>query len=89
MTKSIRYPKIKRVKTPPEKKLLVEFENGVIKLYDCTPLLQQQIFQSLRDEAFFQCARADSHGYGVIWNDEIDIAESEVWINGQIANLHF
>jgi hypothetical protein len=80
-----KYPRIKTVKPQPEKRLLVEFENGVTKIYDCGPLLQHEIFRPLHDDALFHCAHADSHGYGVIWNDDIDLAESEVWINGQIA----
>jgi hypothetical protein len=79
------YPKIRWVKPRPGKTLLVEFENGVRKVYDCTPLLHSEVFHPLRDEALFRCAHADSHGYGVIWNDEIDLAESEVWINGRTA----
>lgn len=85
MTNATKYPRIKMAKPQPEKRLFVEFENGVIKIYDCTPLLEHEVFRPLRDEALFRCAHADSHGYGVIWNDEIDLAESEVWINGQIA----
>lgn len=85
MTTVSTYPKIRRVKPQAGKTLLVEFANGVRKVYDCTPLLQSDVFRPLQDEALFRCAHADSHGYGVIWNDEIDLAESEVWINGQPA----
>ena len=69
----------------PGKTLLVTFENGDRKVYDCTPLLQTEAFRALQDEAIFRCAHADSHGHGVIWNDDIDLAESEIWINGRIA----
>lgn len=75
----------------PGKTLLVRFENGVQKLYDCTPLIQTEVFRPLRDEVIFRCVHADPHGYGVIWNDEIDLAESELWINGRTteqANPH-
>ena len=30
----------------------------------------------------FRRVRADDHGYAVVWTDEIDLAESELWING-------
>jgi hypothetical protein len=33
----------------------------------------------------FQQARVEPHGYAVIWNDEIDLAESKLWINGELA----
>jgi len=85
MKKAAKYPRIKQVQPKSGKILLVEFVNGVSKVYDCKPLLKSEVFRPLEDEALFQRAHADSHGYGVIWTDEIDLAESEVWINGQIA----
>ena len=91
MSTAIVYPRIQSVDPMPGKTLLVRFENGVQKLYDCTPLIQTEMFRPLRDEGIFRCVHADPHGYGVIWNDEIDLAESELWINGQTteqANPH-
>lgn len=85
MTTTTRYPRIKKVEARPGKRLLVEFENGVQKVYDCTPLLEEDVFRPLQDDALFRCAHADPHGYGVIWNDDIDLAESEIWINGSTA----
>jgi hypothetical protein len=83
---AVAYPKIRQVKPKPGKTLLVEFVNGVRKEYDCKPLLKSEVFRPLEDEALFRRARADSHGYGVIWTEEIDLAESEVWINGRITD---
>ena len=79
------YPKIRNVSPRRGKHLLVTFENGDRKIYDCNPLLEKEVFHPLREEAFFRCAHADSHGYGVVWNDEIDLAESEIWLNGKVA----
>jgi len=80
------YPLIADVKVQPNQRLLVRFRNGVKKLYDCTPILALPAFKPLRkDEALFQRARADKHGYAVIWNDEFDLAESEVWLGGTLV----
>ena len=79
------YPRIRSVTPRSGKTLLVTFENGTQKLYDCSPLLQLDAFRPLEDEALFKCAHADSHGYGVVWNEDIDLAESEIRINGQTA----
>jgi len=76
------YPKVKAVRPLVGKRLLVEFDNRVTKVYDCAPLLDSDVFGPLRDEAMFRRVRADDHGYAVIWTDEIDLAESELWING-------
>jgi Protein of unknown function (DUF2442) len=83
MTTPTTYPKIRSVKPRDDKTLLVTFENGGQRVYDCTPLLQSDAFRPLQDEAVFRCAHADSHGYGVVWNDDIDLAESEIWLNGR------
>ncbi len=79
------YPKVKAVRPLAGKRLLVEFDNGATKVYDCTPLLDGEVFAPLRSEALFRRVRADDHGYAVIWTDEIDLAESELWINGAPA----
>jgi hypothetical protein len=86
MTSAATYPRIKRVIPQYGKTLLIEFANGVIKVYDCKPLLQSDVFRPLQDEALFRCAHADAYGYGVRWTDEIDLAESELWINGQTCD---
>lgn len=83
MSRQETYPKIADVIPRKGRELLVRFRNGATRLYDCTPLLEKSAFQSLRNEAFFRRARADSHGYGVIWSDDVDLAESEVWLRGR------
>lgn len=85
MTSTTTYPRIKDVKPGEGKTLLVTFENGARKVYDCTPLLQRDVFRLLQDDAVFRSVHADPHGYGVVWNDDIDLAESEIWINGRTA----
>lgn len=85
MTPATIYPKILRVEAKPGKTLWVKFVNGEERIYDCNPLLHQEAFRSLQNEAVFRCAHADAHGYGVIWNDNIDLAESEIWVHGRPA----
>ena len=82
MTSIGTYPRIRSVEPKCDKSLLVTFDNGEQRMYDCTPLLDSEVFRPLQDEAFFRCAHVDSHGYGVVWSDEIDLAESEIWLNG-------
>ena len=83
MAKTKGYPKIRSVEPRPDKTLLVTFDNSVKKEYDCRPLLQSEAFRPLQDDAIFRCAHADPHGYGVVWNEEIDLAESEIWLHGR------
>jgi hypothetical protein len=76
------FPKIQSVEPLPDKRLRVTFATGIAKVYDCRPLLESSPFTSLKDEAFFKNVHADPHGYGIIWNDDVDLSESELWING-------
>lgn len=77
------YPKIKSVQPLQNKQLRVTFVTGANKIYDCTALLDQAHFAPLKNDIFFQQVHAERTGYGVVWNDEVDLSESELWINGQ------
>ncbi len=79
------YPTVRAVHPLPDKKLHVNFSTGEVRIYDCRPLLSQQPFRALEDESLFVRVHADPQGYAVIWNDEIDLAESELWLHGTPA----
>jgi hypothetical protein len=79
------YPKVRSVLPQNNKRILVTFENGVQKLYDCKPLLETEVFSPLREDLLFRLVQADAGGYGISWNDELDLSESELWENGQLA----
>ena len=65
--------------------LSVLFENGVRKKYDVAPLFDRwPAFLALRDfPGLFQQVHVDAGGYGICWNDEIDLSCNELWENGQ------
>ena len=75
-------PKILSVQPQENKKLLVTFVNGIQKVYDCTQLMDRDMFQLLKNNAFFKSVKVDAGGYGISWNDELDLSEYELWING-------
>ncbi|MEW6350313.1 MAG: DUF2442 domain-containing protein [Thermodesulfobacteriota bacterium] len=76
------YPKVSAVYPLPGKHLRVTCANGETRAYDCTPLLGEPAFAVLRDDAVFRNVHVDEHGYGISWNDNVDLAESELWVNG-------
>jgi hypothetical protein len=80
------FPKIKSVKPLPDYRLRIIFYNDIAVTYDCSPLLQEALFNPLRDESLFNQARVGFGGYGIVWNDEIDLSESELWLNGMKAS---
>jgi Protein of unknown function (DUF2442) len=75
-------PRILSVKALPAKRLEITFYNGIVKEYDCNPVIKRPEFFLLRDEGFFKSVKVDSGGYGISWNDDIDLSEYEVWKNG-------
>jgi len=82
-----RVPRIQSAVAAGRTQLLVRFENGVDKIYDCSPLFSRPQFHLLNDPAFFKAVRVDVGGYGVSWNDDLDLSEYELWTNGTaVAN---
>jgi hypothetical protein len=79
-------PRIAGVKPLPGKHLEVVFENGVRKDYDCNQVLKRPEFFLLQDEGFFRAARVDAGGYGISWNDDVDVSEYEAWQNGTLID---
>lgn len=77
------YPKIQAVETIDDHTLLVEFDNDQKRKYDVTPLLRKEMFAPLRNPALFKSVQVEQGGYAVVWNNDIDISEYELWSNGQ------
>ena len=77
------FHKIKSVTPLANYRLLVHFTEGCCREYDMTPLIQRMpVFAPLRDvPGLFGQVRTDPGGYGVSWNDDIDMDGSELWEN--------
>lgn len=78
-------PKISSVTALDGFRLRVRFDNGRETVYDCTQLLARPAFAALANPALFRTVRVDPGGYGVSWNDDIDLSEYELWTNGVAA----
>jgi hypothetical protein len=59
----------------------VEFSNGEKRLADCEPWLNGEIFQPLRDPAYFRQFFVD--GWTVAWPNGADIAPETLYEDGQ------
>ncbi len=79
-------PKIVAVSPLAATQLLVRFDNAVEKVYDAAPLLSLPQFQLLRNPTFFGAVRVEPGGYGISWNDDIDLSEYELWTRGTISH---
>lgn len=77
------FEKIKNVDPLHDFILRVTFQNGITKLYDVKPLMERiEDFKPLKNTALFKCVKTDIGGYGISWNDYIDIECTELWENG-------
>lgn len=76
------YPKVTAVVPREGKKLEVTFNNGARKLYDCSSLFASIPFSPLENRGLFDSVKVDPGGYGVSWNDDFDVSEAELWLNG-------
>ena len=67
-------------------KLLIHFHSGHSRIYSMAPLIEKQPpFRLLAQvTGLFQQVKPDPGGYGVSWNDEIDLSCDELWYNGAI-----
>ncbi len=84
------FHKIKNVSALPEYKLSVQFAEGVTKIYDVKPLFQKiPAFKSLESNNDFGGVYVDVGGYGIIWNDELDLSCDELWDNGTTVKTPF
>ena len=77
------FHKVKDVDPLPGMGLSVQFVNGTTKLYDVEPLLARfPAFEALKNEALFESVKVDQGGYGIVWNDELDLSCDELWEHG-------
>ena len=85
------FHKIKNVFALPEYKLSVQFSEGVTKIYDVKPLFKKiPVLAELKeDPAEFACVSVDVGGYGIVWNDDLDLSCDELWENGTEVDTPF
>ena len=80
------FHKVKEV-TPLEDYILeIKFIEGCTKKYDVKPLFDElPYFTDLKDNDLFSKVYVSGGGYGIIWNDVLDLDCNELWNNGTIC----
>ena len=75
--------KVKAVSTLPNFCLSVQFVEGVTKIYDVKSLFSKwAAFKVLQENPnLFYDVEVDVGGYGIIWNDELDLSCEELFEN--------
>lgn len=85
------FHKVKSVSPLADFKLSIQFSEGVTKLYDLKPLLEKiPAFSRLKEHPEeFPGVTVDVGGYGIIWDDELDLSCDEFWEHGVRADTPF
>ena len=85
------FHKIKSVSALPDSMLSVQFSEGVTKLYDMKPLFEKlPVFGKLKDDpGEFGSVSVDTGGYGIVWDDDLDLSCDELWDNGTAVETPF
>ncbi len=78
--------KVKAVKPLKDFILEITFENSTIKYYNVSNLFEKwPNFIDLKNiSGLFENVKVDNGGYGISWNENIDLSCNELWENGYI-----
>ena len=79
------FHKVKNVKILSKYILEITFQNDVVKHYDVSVLFEKwKVFENLKNiDGLFEQVKVDQGGYGISWNDEIDLECEELWEHGK------
>lgn len=79
------FHKVKNVKILSKYILEITFQNDVVKYYDVSVLFEKwKVFENLKNiDGLFEQVKVDQGGYGISWNDEIDLECEELWEHGK------
>lgn len=71
--------------------LCIEFSEGVTKTYDVSDLFGEiPAFHQLEiNPGAFAAVRVDVGGYGIVWNDDLDLSCDELWERGNTCETEF
>jgi hypothetical protein len=76
---------VESVRALPDYHLYVLFRTGEKKVYDTRLLIEKhETFQSFKlTRGLFEQVKVAGGGYGVYWNEDIDISCNELYANGK------
>ncbi len=85
------FHKVKAVTALPDYRLSVQFAEGVTKRYDVKPLFAKWApFRALEESPeLFSKVKVDTGGYGIVWNDDLDLSCDELYANGETIKTPF
>ena len=70
----------------PKDNLLIEavFADGEIVCFDVKTMFEKHpVFHDLENEELFRSVKIDGAGYGISWNDELDLSSDGIYLRGK------
>ena len=85
------FHKVKTVNVIPDYRLSIQFAKGVTKIYDLKPLFEKWpiCMNPKNDDTLLYSVEVNAGGYGIIWNDDIDLSCDELFENGKTVETPF
>lgn len=85
------FHKINHILPQIDRKLTVQFSEGVTKIYDIRKLYDKIPAFKILDESdeLFNSVEVDTGGYGIVWDDDLDLSCDELWENGVVIETPF
>ncbi len=75
--------KIKRIEAKENLILRAMFFDGTIKEYDVKKMVSPcPQFKELKDVQLFKSVQVDTGGYGISWNENLDLDSETIWEDG-------
>jgi hypothetical protein len=75
-------PRIVFAEALDNRTLVVKFSNNEFKKYNVSKLLEKPMFAKFQNPAFFKSFKIEEGGYALVWDEDVDISEYELWQNG-------
>ena len=74
---------ITKIKTLDDLKIEATFADGEVVLFDVKTLFEKYpVFHQLEDVNLFNSLKIDGVGYGVSWNDDLDLSSDGIYSRG-------
>ena len=76
---------VKSVDPLPDFHLHITFNNGENRIYDVKPMIERhEVFKAFNlTYKLFEQVKVDGGGYGIYWNEDIDLSCNELLLNGK------
>ena len=75
---------ITKIETKKDLLFIATFADGEVVLFDVKTLFAKYpVFETLRNEELFNSVAIDGIGYGISWNDELDLSSDGIYARGK------